>query len=78
VCVCMYACMCVCIMRECVHVCMYVCVCVCVCVSVCVGRQAGRFDHNLNSSVFWVITRREVVRNRRFGATYRSHFRGSN
>ena len=27
----------------------------------------------LNFFVFWVITRREVVLNRRFGITYRSH-----
>ena len=31
----------------------------------------------LNSSVFWVITRREVVGNRRLGSTYRSHLQGS-
>jgi hypothetical protein len=27
----------------------------------------------LNSPVFWIITQREVVCNRRFGTTYRSH-----
>jgi hypothetical protein len=28
---------------------------------------------DLNSSVFWVVTRREVVSNRRFGTAYVSH-----
>ena len=28
---------------------------------------------HLNSSVFWVVTRREVVSNRRFGTAYLSH-----
>ena len=32
---------------------------------------------NLNYSFFWVITRRDVVWNRRFGITYRSHFQRS-
>ena len=31
----------------------------------------------LNSSVFWVITRRTVVWNRRFGTSHQSHLRGS-
>ena len=31
----------------------------------------------LNSSVFWVIARRRVVWNRRFGTTYHSHLQGS-
>ena len=31
----------------------------------------------LNSSVLWVITWCEVVCNRRFGITYRSHLQGS-
>jgi hypothetical protein len=30
----------------------------------------------LNSSVFYVITRRTLVLNRRFGTTYRSHLQG--
>ena len=30
-----------------------------------------------NSSFFWAMTRREVVRNRRFGTTCRSHLEGS-
>jgi hypothetical protein len=31
----------------------------------------------LNFCIFWVITRRDVVWNRRFGITYRSHLQGS-
>jgi hypothetical protein len=31
----------------------------------------------LNFSVFWVITWNEIVWNRRFGITYRSHLQGS-
>jgi hypothetical protein len=30
----------------------------------------------VNSSVFWIITRRKVVWNWRFGTTYRSHLQG--
>jgi hypothetical protein len=32
----------------------------------------------LHSSVFWFITRRDVVWNRRFGNTYQSHLQGRN
>jgi hypothetical protein len=37
----------------------------------------NKLQHELNHSDFWIITRREVVWNRRFGATYRSHKMGS-
>jgi hypothetical protein len=38
---------------------------------------AGKGYYKLKSSVVCVITRREVVLNRRFGATYRSHLQAS-
>jgi hypothetical protein len=40
-------------------------------------KGSGSLDNSLNSSVFWVITRRRLVKHRRFGTTYRSHLQGS-
>ena len=40
-------------------------------VSVC--ARCKRTFPGLNSSVFWVIKRRKLVQNRRFGTTCRSH-----
>ena len=42
-----------------------------------VSLHYGRTRSKLNSSVFWVITRREVVWTWRFGTTYRFHLQGS-
>ena len=39
--------------------------------------RIGQVVFRLNYSVFWVIKRREVVCNRRFGTTCRSHRKGS-
>ena len=41
------------------------------------ARSQASAAVELNSPVFWVITRRKVVWNRRFGNTHRSHFQGS-
>ena len=37
-----------------------------------------RYHIQLNSSVFWAITKNWLAKNRRFGTTYRSHLQGSN